>query len=301
MSDTKPTTEPLDVVKHEPSQLVIGERGAEIRNSKDLWSLARLMAYGSGRIKVGATDQERDLVIYNTALVIEAGKNLGFTPVMAMRTLFVVNGRVSHMLEGAVALLRKHNVIPADDADAWIKDYVNLPPDGTPLQKWPDNAACVVRLRRTGWKSHKQESFSVGDAKMAGLWGKGGPWSTYPKRQLYARAGGFMLRDYCSDVTMGVLVVEEARDTPAPADYVREVNPPAEPQRIAPQADPLLKQLGLAQPETVVDAVPTTPEPEPEIIVEPDPPSCECPESGWKTVGDNIVCTACGSVIGPAH
>jgi hypothetical protein len=55
--------------------------------------------------------------------------------------------------------------------------------------------------------------FSVEDAKRAGLWGKQGPWSAYPKRMLQMRARGFALRDQFADVLKGLLTIEEAWDT----------------------------------------------------------------------------------------
>jgi hypothetical protein len=73
-------------------------------------------------------------------------------------------------------------------------------------------------------------SFSVSDAKRAGLWGKSGPWANYPERMLKYRARGFCLRDAFPDVLKGLITIEEANDyptvdaTPAPAAL------PAKPQ-----------------------------------------------------------------------
>jgi hypothetical protein len=53
------------------------------------------------------------------------------------------------------------------------------------------------------------------DAKAAGLLGKQGPWSQYPKRMRQMRARGFALRDVFPDVLKGMPVAEEVMDTPA--------------------------------------------------------------------------------------
>jgi hypothetical protein len=58
-------------------------------------------------------------------------------------------------------------------------------------------------------------SFSVEDAKKAGLWGKAGPWQQYPKRMLQMRARGFAVRDAFPDVLRGLITAEEAADIPA--------------------------------------------------------------------------------------
>jgi hypothetical protein len=57
--------------------------------------------------------------------------------------------------------------------------------------------------------------FSVEDAKRAGLWGKQGPWSAYPKRMMQMRARGFALRDAFPDVLKGLITAEEAEDYPS--------------------------------------------------------------------------------------
>jgi hypothetical protein len=52
----------------------------------------------------------------------------------------------------------------------------------------------------------------VADAKAAGLWAKGGPWTQYPKRMLAMRARGFALRNAFADVLRGLVTAEEAGD-----------------------------------------------------------------------------------------
>jgi hypothetical protein len=69
--------------------------------------------------------------------------------------------------------------------------------------------------------------FSVEDAKRAGLWGKQGPWSAYPKRMMQMRARGFALRDAFPDVLKGLITAEEAQDYPdeAKPKQARDITP----------------------------------------------------------------------------
>jgi len=53
------------------------------------------------------------------------------------------------------------------------------------------------------------KTFSVEDAKRAGLWQKPGPWTDYPKRMLAMRARAFALRDAFPDVLAGLYLREE--------------------------------------------------------------------------------------------
>jgi hypothetical protein len=77
--------------------------------------------------------------------------------------------------------------------------------------------------------------FSVADAKRAGLWGKSGPWTQYPRRMLQLRARGFALRDAFPDVLKGLVTAEEAQDYP-------QASPPAE----APAPAPRIEQKPVA-------------------------------------------------------
>lgn len=88
-----------------------------------------------------------------------------------------------------------------------------------------EEAVCVVtRMRKlmdgTYATSGTEVRFSIAEAKTAGLWGKAGPWTQYPKRMLKMRARAFALRDMFADVLNGMGMVEEVRDYPQDAAVV---------------------------------------------------------------------------------
>ena len=58
----------------------------------------------------------------------------------------------------------------------------------------------------------KVSTFTVADAKKAGLWGKAGTWQFYPDRMLLCRARAFGLRNTYPDVLRGVSIKEEWAD-----------------------------------------------------------------------------------------
>jgi len=81
-------------------------------------------------------------------------------------------------------------------------------------------AICIVY--RKGEDPHTRE-FSQLDAITARLWGKPGPWSSYPKRMLQMRARSWALRDKFSDNLSGIMAWEEAIDcTPIRADVIAD-------------------------------------------------------------------------------
>lgn len=65
--------------------------------------------------------------------------------------------------------------------------------------------------------SEKTRSFSIADAKAAGLLNKG-PWQTSPKRMLLARARTYAYRDAFPELMMGLTVTEEAQDAEVEKD-----------------------------------------------------------------------------------
>ena len=88
----------------------------------------------------------------------------------------------------------------------------------------------VCKTSRKGKDANVVARFSVADAKKAGLWGKAGPWSQYPKRMLQLRARGFALRDAFPDVLKGLVTAEEAQDYTQPEQ-------PREPVVVRPKFD----------------------------------------------------------------
>jgi hypothetical protein len=71
--------------------------------------------------------------------------------------------------------------------------------------------AAIVTLKRRG-RSPVTSRFSKFDAERAGLWGKAGPWTQYPKRQMQWRARTFAARDLFPDALKGLTSAEEVMD-----------------------------------------------------------------------------------------
>lgn len=134
-------------------------------------------------------------------VAIQMGADLGLKPMQALQNISVINGRPSIWGDGAIAL-----AMPAlERFKEWI-DY-----EGDEMV-----ASCL--LKRKGWPDETVRTFSVKDAKAANLWGKAGPWQTYPKRMLQMRARSWALRDSCADLLLGLAISEEAMDFPDAID-----------------------------------------------------------------------------------
>jgi hypothetical protein len=157
-------------------------------------------------------------------LAIQAGAEIGLSPMQALQSIAVVNGRPSIFGDAALAVVKASPVC----------EYVTESVDGDGEQMV---ATCTAKRR--GYPTPTVVKFTVADAKKAGLWGKSGPWTQYPKRMLQLRARGFALRDAFPDVLKGLVTAEEAQDYPAvPVTTEPVVVRPAPTQPAEERADP---------------------------------------------------------------
>lgn len=130
----------------------------------------------------------------NILVGIQWGAELGLPPLQALQSIAVINGRPAMWGDAVIALVRGSGLMESMHED--IGDT---------------SATCTVKRRG---EEAESRTFSLEDAKKAGLLGKQGPWSQYQKRMLQMRARAWALRDVFPDVLRGVHVAEEAQDIP---------------------------------------------------------------------------------------
>lgn len=155
-------------------------------------------------------------------LAIQHGAEIGLGPMQSIQSVAVINGRPAIWGDAALALVMASPVC----------EYVRERIDGE-----GDQTVAICEAKRRGYPAATVTRFTVADAKKAGLWGKSGPWTQYPRRMLQLRARGFALRDAFPDVLKGLVTAEEAQDYAAAgpaADAVAEAvdSAPSVPPRI---------------------------------------------------------------------
>jgi hypothetical protein len=136
-------------------------------------------------------------------LAIQAGAEIGLSPMQALQSIAVVNGRPSVYGDAALAVAKASPVC----------EYVTERIEGD-----GDAMVATCEAKRRGYPHPTVVRFTVSDAKKAGLWGKTGPWTQYPKRMLQMRARGFALRDAFPDALRGLVTAEEAQDYPTTSE-----------------------------------------------------------------------------------
>lgn len=139
----------------------------------------------------------------NILVAVQWGMELGLQPMQAMQSIAVINGRPALWGDAVIALVRSSPLC----------EYIYETDDGT-------TATC--RVKRRG-EEEQVRTFSMDDAKTAGLAGKTGPWSQHPKRMRQMRARAFALRDVFPDVLRGMPMAEEVQDIRPPAE--RDMGP----------------------------------------------------------------------------
>lgn len=159
---------------------------------------------------------------------IARGMEVGLPPMQALSSIAVINGRATLWGDALVALVQKagHHI------------DVSYEGEGESLR-------AVATLTRGDSKRQVVRTFSMTDAKRAGLLGKQGPWMQYTSRMLGHRARAWAIRDGAADALMGMDVTEEVQDYGPEA--ARDITPSA----------PAPRRGGVvyADPDPVVDEI----------------------------------------------
>ncbi len=170
--------------------LPVGNKGIELNSFEALWRFALCIA--ASPFAPRGLEKPEAIVT-----AIQLGLEIGLSPMSALQNVAVINGRPGIYGDAALALVR---------ASGRCEFYTQS------LDFEGDERVATVTSKRDDSPEPIVSTFSVRDAKRAGLWGKQGPWSQYPDRMLLFRARGFNLRDNFGDILKGMHTLEELRD-----------------------------------------------------------------------------------------
>lgn len=188
------------IEKHEQPKppMLTGQRGLELKTIDDMYRFANYIIAG-GFAPKGMEKPETVLV------ALQMGLEIGLSPMASMQNIAVINGRPAVWGDAVPGLVRGSGLMEKYE-EYEIGTYPN------------DDYGYRVTSKRKGDPKPIITDFTIADAKKAGLWGKTGPWTFYPKRMLKMRARAFNLRDNFPDVLKGLYTVEEMKDV-AEAEY----------------------------------------------------------------------------------
>lgn len=204
------TTEEKGETRKRPGDVILAEPSGVIRGStfQDQYRLAK--CYFESRLMPKALDSTEKVLV-----AIQLCHELGLPPMASIGKVCVINGSPSVFGELPLALVRRSGLLRSIEETCYIDEEIA----GQRL-----NYACCI-ARRVGGEEVKR-FFSVDDARVAGLWGKAGPWKLYPKRMLQMRARSWALKDLFPDVLMGVSILEydhhETIETAPPTETIAD-------------------------------------------------------------------------------
>ena len=166
-----------------------GKHGVQLNSLNEAWRFAKMLVE-SGFAPKGINTPAACLI------ALQAGAEVDLLPFAAMQTIAVINGRPGLFGDGALAVVQGSKFF---DHSAFEETISN--------DKNGIVATCTVRRLPHG--KPVTRSWSLADAKLAGLLGKPGPWSQYPARMCQWRARHWAMRDAFADVLKG-MAVEDA-------------------------------------------------------------------------------------------
>lgn len=196
----------------------IGNRGVVIESIEALFRIADGV-HSSGLAPASLKSKEA------IAIAMQMGMELGIPPMASLQNIAVVNGRPALWGDAQLGVCRATGEL--ERFGEWYENKTGQLPRNP--SEFTDDVCAVCSVKRRGYEA-QEVSFSVADAKRAGLWGKAGPWTQYPARMLRYRARGFALRDNFGDALRGLISAEEAGDfidvTPVESKPKRTVSAP---------------------------------------------------------------------------
>lgn len=177
-----------------PKNAVVGKHGIEID------TLEKLEAMADYVLKSGLAPKECNSVA-NIIVRAQMGMELGLSFMYSIQNIANINGRPAIWGDAIPALVLSSGLC-AEFAGRFVgKD------DGS----YTDDFRYEVTARRKGHETASVVSFSVGDAKKAGLWGKN-VWAPYPKDMMRHKAVARAAKIVFPDVLGGIACAEDIRD-----------------------------------------------------------------------------------------
>ncbi len=146
---------------------------------------------------------------------MEMGAHLGLSAMQACQSIAVINGRPALWGDGALGVVQAH------------PSFAGIDEDGPTQALAAKRGRCKISRLVHGAINVCERTFSLDEAKTAGLAGKQGPWTQYPGRMLQMRARSLAMRDLFSDALKGLGIAEEVIDVPATVTVVEDMMPRA--------------------------------------------------------------------------
>lgn len=197
---------------------------AKLETTPDVWAMMREQA--TVLCKTGFLPQAIKSPEQAVAIMLK-GRELGLPPMYALSNIAVINGKP---VAGAELMLA---VIYRDHGDSAVQ------------VERTDATGCTLLYKRRQWPEYRAFSFTIEDAKRAGL-ANGPTWQKYPQAMLRARCVSAVARMAFPDSIGGMYTPEELGAT-VDIDEHGEMRVTAPPQPEPPSPQPALNPALVAR------------------------------------------------------
>lgn len=140
-------------------------------------------------------------------VILLTGQELGLAPMASLRGIYVVSGKPVISADMMVAIIRRSGLCASWSVTVSTADI------------------CTITTQRKGEPAPATKTWTIGDAKRAGLTGKG-TWGAYPAAMLRHRCAADLAREVYPDAILGLYDPEELGGEPAlddsPAGITRD-------------------------------------------------------------------------------
>lgn len=197
----------LDTISTEPKrnrldEMRVDRRGVRLETLADYWTFANAVCRAGMSPKLG---KDQYMTPQQVMLAMQLGAEVGLPPMTALKNITVINNRPTIWGDALLALAFRMNLIEEIDEQVTGEG---------------DQRTAICIIKRRGMETPVVRTFSVADAKQAGLWSKPGPWQQYPDVMLGHRARGFCISAAAPEAKGGFDIAEEVMDIPVGEDEV---------------------------------------------------------------------------------
>jgi len=200
----QPKPQPAQAVaKVRPPPLKLDEHGTYVTTNQHEEHILACMLMDAGAAPASFSTPVQVMVAR------QALRSVGLNPYTALRQCGYINGAFTVYGDLELAMVRQSNQLDyihefhycVDDEGKYAKrcfanNNLHLPVAGA-----------VCQIKRKGCEEY-EASFTLQDAQQSGLWGRKGPWTSFPARMMQMRARAVAIRNTFSDVTMGIATQE---------------------------------------------------------------------------------------------
>lgn len=197
--ESPPQEKSVAVKEDKPKDIMLKEGLLNPQTSSEQWRVAEMALKSEALPKIFKN-------VPQVVMAFQFLRGHGFDPIVGIRQCAIINGSLSLWGELPKALVDRSGLMSEFHEFHFDKEYkvISFENKNLATEAW----GSLTSVRRGNAAQMVVRQFTIDDAKKAGLWGKSGPWTQYPKRMLQMKARSWALKDAFPDVLAGVAITE---------------------------------------------------------------------------------------------